>query len=74
MNAFANIIPVVPILSCLVCVGCAESSTEPDTEACQWISGVSFYSLDPDPVEEIEHDNRILECDNCLIFSHASSD
>ena len=50
------------------CFHCEKNSTEPEQH--KWISEIPFY-ID---YEKIEHDDRILETDNFLTFSDASSD
>jgi len=54
----------------LLCFHCEKNTTKPEAEQYQWISGIPFY-IDN---EKIEHDDRILETDNFLTFSDASSD
>lgn len=54
----------------IFCFRCEKNTTKPEPEKYQWISGIPFY-IDN---EKIEHDDRILETDNFLTFSDASSD
>lgn len=54
------------------CIHCDKNSTEPEPERkqYQWISGIPFLIEN----EKIKHDDHILETDNFLTFSDASSD
>jgi hypothetical protein len=51
----------------IFCFRCEKSTTSPEAEQYQWISGIPFF-IDN---EKIEHDDRILETDNFLTFSDA---
>jgi hypothetical protein len=64
-----NVIPVLLFLS-IISFSCKKNITESKTEQHQWISGIPFFIEN----EQIEHDDRILETDNFLTFSDASSD
>ena len=61
---------IIILFISLFCFNCEKNTTKPEAQQYQWISGIPFY-IDND---KIEHDDRILETDNFLTFSDASSD
>jgi len=63
------VIIIILFISIFYCRG-EKNTTKPEPEQYQWFSGIPFY-IDN---EKIEHDDRILETDNFLTFSDASSD
>lgn len=61
---------VIILVVSLFCFRCEKSTTKPEAQHHQWISGIPFFIEN----EKIEHDDRILETENFLTFSDASSD
>jgi len=61
---------IILLFLSLFCFRCEKNTTKPEAQQHRWISGIPFYIDD----EKIEHDDRILETDNFLTFSDASSD